>query len=210
MGIKNLRAICPNCGGKIHTQPKGLGHVSLWSNSWFLVQTGSECQHCGVALSGKVGPGNKAILAEDAKSWWERETGSDRSRAKREALDSGPILTREQKKADVIEWEYPASPDEVFAAVETAVDRLGYKSSAQDVAAVLASREQRTLSFKTGLSMKTWSGQRMEASVRETDGGSVLSLSRRRNAQLYDWGERNEVAQRFLGAVQAALDAAST
>jgi hypothetical protein len=73
MGVRNLRAICPNCGGKIHTQPKGLGHFSLSSNSWFLVQTGTECQHCGAALSGKVGPGNKAIAAEDADlSLWER------------------------------------------------------------------------------------------------------------------------------------------
>lgn len=65
MGMRNLRAICPNCGGKIHTQPKGLGHIT-WANSWFLVQTGSECQHCGVALTGKVTAGGKAELAKPA------------------------------------------------------------------------------------------------------------------------------------------------
>jgi hypothetical protein len=54
MGVRNLRAICPKCGGKMHTQPKGLGHLSLWANSWVLVQTGSECQWYGVALTGKV------------------------------------------------------------------------------------------------------------------------------------------------------------
>lgn len=37
----------------------------------------------------------------------------------------------------------------------------------------------------------------------------MLSLSRRRNAQLYAWGERNEVTQRFLGAVQASLSESS-
>lgn len=63
MGVRNLRAICPACGGKIHTQPKGLGHFSLWANSWMLVQTGDHCQHCGVALTGKVGPDNGAVLA---------------------------------------------------------------------------------------------------------------------------------------------------
>ncbi len=63
MGVRNTRAICPNCGGKIHTQPKGLGHFSLWANSWFLVQTGDECQHCGVALTGRVKYDNRAELA---------------------------------------------------------------------------------------------------------------------------------------------------
>lgn len=62
MGVMNLRAICPNCGGKIHTQPKGLGHLT-WARSWFLVQTGKSCQHCGVALTGKVKMDNKAELA---------------------------------------------------------------------------------------------------------------------------------------------------
>ncbi len=206
MGVRNLRAICPNCGGKIHTQPKGLGHFT-WANSWMLVQTGSECQHCGVALSGKVAADNKAILADDAeKTWWERETGSDRSRIKREALNAGPVLSREQKKADVIECEYAASPDEVFAAIESAIDRLGYKSSAQDAAAVLASREQRMLGFKTKMSM-TAASRRMEVTVRAgEDGATVLSLIRKkRPGELFDMGEKNEVTRRFLGAVQAVL-----
>lgn len=67
MGIRNLRAICPNCGGKIHTQPKGLGHIT-WANNWLLVQTGKECQHCGVALTGKVKMDNHAELAGAEKS----------------------------------------------------------------------------------------------------------------------------------------------
>jgi len=62
MGVRNLRAICPNSGGKIHTQPKGLGHIT-WMNSWFLVQTGGECQWCGSALSGRVGPDGRAVPA---------------------------------------------------------------------------------------------------------------------------------------------------
>lgn len=61
MGVRNLRAICPACGGKIHTQAKGLGHIT-WANSWFLVQTGTECQWCGVALTGKVKADGRAEL----------------------------------------------------------------------------------------------------------------------------------------------------
>lgn len=67
MGARNLRAVCPKCGGKIHTQPKGLGHFT-WANSWFLVKTGTECQHCGVALSGKVKMGNQAELASESEA----------------------------------------------------------------------------------------------------------------------------------------------
>jgi hypothetical protein len=62
MGLRNLRAICPNCGGKIHTQPKGIGHIT-WANSWFSVKTGEQCQWCNAKLTGKVNAGGQAELA---------------------------------------------------------------------------------------------------------------------------------------------------
>ena len=62
MGLRNLRAICPKCGAKIHTQPKGLGHFT-WANNWISVQTGTECPHCHIALTGKVTAGNRAVAA---------------------------------------------------------------------------------------------------------------------------------------------------
>jgi hypothetical protein len=62
VGLRNLRAICPNCGAKIHTQPKGLGHIT-WANSWVLAQTGRECPYCGVALTGKITAAGRAELA---------------------------------------------------------------------------------------------------------------------------------------------------
>lgn len=65
MGLRSLRATCPNCGGKIHTRPKGLGHLT-WANSWVLAETGTECQFCGVALTGKITAGGMAVLAEVA------------------------------------------------------------------------------------------------------------------------------------------------
>lgn len=60
MGLRNLRAICPNCGAKIHTQPKGLGHIT-WANSWLFAETGSECPECGLPLTGKVTAGGRAV-----------------------------------------------------------------------------------------------------------------------------------------------------
>jgi hypothetical protein len=209
MGVRNLRAICPNCGGKIHTQPKGLGHFT-WANSWMLVQTGTECQHCGVALSGKVAAGNKAILAEDAgKSWWERETNAPPKHEGTLDLAPGPRLSREQKRATTIDCEIPArTPDEVFAAVEGAVDLLKYKSMAQSVATVLESRERRCLSFETRRGFgnirkgrSPYSNYRMEAIVQANDDGALLRL--RRSGM--DWGDKNDATRQFLGAVQTAL-----
>lgn len=66
MGIWNNRAFCPGCGGKIHTQGNGIG-VLVPGASGPLTQTGTECQHCGLALSGKVGLNGKAISAEQAE-----------------------------------------------------------------------------------------------------------------------------------------------
>lgn len=61
MGFNNPRAICPNCGGKIHTQAAGP----------FAQRTGTTCQLCGVALTGKVSWTNRAELAVAAPTMTE-------------------------------------------------------------------------------------------------------------------------------------------
>jgi hypothetical protein len=99
MGVKNLRAICPKCGGKIHTQGRGLGKLT-WASSSSLVKTGEECQHCGAALSGKVGIDGKAIAAEDAdKSFIQR--------AKEEAglVESTPDQMDDELTRRTAEWK---------------------------------------------------------------------------------------------------------
>ena len=64
MGLINMRARCPNCGGLIHTAPKGIGNLALWlRNGPLMVKTGKQCQWCGVALTGSVNWANTAILA---------------------------------------------------------------------------------------------------------------------------------------------------
>lgn len=68
MGVRNMRAICPNCGGKIHTQPKGLGHFT-WANSWLLVKCGKQCQWCGEPLTGKVRADGTAEPVNGPKSY---------------------------------------------------------------------------------------------------------------------------------------------
>jgi hypothetical protein len=64
VGLKNLRAICPNCQGKIPTQPKNLlGSLAIAANGPLMVKTGVECPYCHVALTGKVTLDNHAVLA---------------------------------------------------------------------------------------------------------------------------------------------------
>lgn len=99
--------------------------------------------------------------------------------------------------ADVVQEKYSASKEQVLDAVEAAVNSLGYK---------IVEQGENFLEFKTGLSMKTWSGQRMEARVDEERCGSVvLHLVRQGSAQLYDWGEKKEVTSRFFAAVASTL-----
>lgn len=68
MGFINNRAICPNCGGKIHTQARGLGAL-IPVRSGVIAKTGTQCQHCGTALTGRVGVDNRAVsvAADEAK-----------------------------------------------------------------------------------------------------------------------------------------------
>lgn len=57
MGFWNPRAICPNCGAKIHTQ----GQIVFGP---LTAETGKTCPNCGVALTGRVGVfSNKAKRA---------------------------------------------------------------------------------------------------------------------------------------------------
>lgn len=99
--------------------------------------------------------------------------------------------------ADAVQEKYSAPRAQVLAAVEAAVNSLGYK---------VVEQGEDFLEFKTGLSMKTWSGQRMEARVvDEENGGSVLRLVRQGSGQLYDWGEKKEVTARFFAAVASSL-----
>ncbi|OJU80987.1 MAG: hypothetical protein BGO11_21175 [Solirubrobacterales bacterium 70-9] len=44
-----------------------MGHFT-WANSWFSVQTGTECPHCHIALTGKVTAGNRAVKAGSRSS----------------------------------------------------------------------------------------------------------------------------------------------
>jgi hypothetical protein len=71
MGFKNMPAICPSYGGKIHTEPKGfLGSIAMEvvGANGPMLKTGSTCAHCGAKLTGTVTARNYAVLAVDPES----------------------------------------------------------------------------------------------------------------------------------------------
>ena len=70
MGFKNMPAICPSCGGKIHTEPEGrLGSIAMEvvGANGPMLKTGSTCEHCGAQLTGKVTARNYAVLAVESE-----------------------------------------------------------------------------------------------------------------------------------------------
>ena len=89
VGFKTNRAICPSCGGKIHTQARGIAALGV-GVSGPLVRTGTRCQWCGIALSGKVGADNKAIAADDPRilaKQAKQEAKQEQQEARQEARD---------------------------------------------------------------------------------------------------------------------------
>lgn len=149
MGIRNLRAICPNCGSKIHTRPRGLGHVT-WMNSGPLVQTGRQCPMCGIALTGRVDMSNVAIAAASGQEYvmddeddapWRRSTQGDLFAAQQLeiARESGQLSYEEwapqrsliypkvDDYTDTIQWFYAMNGagfilDSEFAEVEPVLE----------------------------------------------------------------------------------------
>lgn len=182
MGMRSLRAICPNCGGKIHTQPKGLGHFT-WANSWMLVQTGSECQHCGVALSGKVAADNKAILAEDAeKTWWERETGTDPTNERR----------------------YPLNAEDLFIAaaeVMEANSRSGFQMALGRPFTKL-NVDRGHMRLRAASSFRRWE----IAVASEQEGSRLWIMSSRIPGAFLEYGERRRLEKRILRCLDQQLD----
>lgn len=87
MGFVNPRARCPQCGAKIHTAPKGLGHFALFGRSSWMLETGTECPYCGVPLTGRVKPGGVAERVGEAE---EHEQRKAELRRKRSGI-SGPV-----------------------------------------------------------------------------------------------------------------------
>ena len=102
-----------------------------------------------------------------------------------------------------IEQTFAAPPALVWEALRQTVADLGYKDVNENAAAG-------TIEFRTGLSVWSWRGQQMTASVRSgapdatqvsLTGGVALQI------QLTSWGEKKRIARKVLREVEQRLAA---
>jgi hypothetical protein len=99
---------------------------------------------------------------------------------------------------------YQSTQSETYAAAQRAIRDLGFKVDRLDKANGL-------LTFKTGLSWKSWAGQEMSVMLIElADRETEVSVSGKRNQsgviiQLYDWGEVEGIATKVLMAMDDYL-----
>lgn len=93
----------------------------------------------------------------------------------------------------------------VFFACQRAVTQLGYS--------VLETNSKSFISFNTGRSMKSWGGQNLNATIISeggvcriiVDGSMAQGRSPFGAKQIYDWGEKSALSNKFLDAVQQIL-----
>jgi DNA polymerase-3 subunit epsilon len=103
---------------------------------------------------------------------------------------------------------YRASGGRLYNAVLRTVSQLGYSIQHSDAAA-------RTISFNTGMSMRSWAGQDMTITVIEdAEDASTIIIGGKRaqrgsiaggGGQIYDWGERGKITRAFFEALNGAL-----
>jgi hypothetical protein len=119
-------------------------------------------------------------------------------------------LRRRTVRSTSLSRVYPANEAQTFAAVETAIQQLDYKVLSKDLTA-------QTLSFNTGMSLKTWAGQDYTAALHLASGPDSTELeltgstSQRGMGALpsVSWGETERCARRVLDRVWAILTRSS-
>ena len=100
---------------------------------------------------------------------------------------------------------YVHSQNWLFNAALQAVRTLGYKIDSID-------KVNGFLSFKTGLSMKSWAGQEMSILIMDNgDGTRMVDISGKRSQsgvviQIYDWGEAAGIAKKIFAKMDKFLE----
>jgi hypothetical protein len=109
-------------------------------------------------------------------------------------MASKPVVERFQEPAD-----------HVFAAAQAAAQQSAKTIDSIDPGA-------RTIYFNTGMSMSSWNGQNVTATVADDPaGGSTLTVTAQvarrglSSFQLVSWGEGNRVARKFVAGVRSRL-----
>ena len=96
-----------------------------------------------------------------------------------------------------IEQTFSADKQQVWEALRQTVADLGYKDVNENPAAG-------TIEFRTGLSLWSWRGQQMTATVSEVGPGSTqvsLTGGVALKIQLVSWGEKKRIANKVLAEV---------
>lgn len=103
--------------------------------------------------------------------------------------------------AKAIEKAYSASKERLYAALLRTVSELGYSVSNTDSGSG-------TISFSTGMSMRSWSGQNMTVTVFAlSEGESKVVVGGKREqkgnpfgggGQVFDWGEKGKITRKLL------------
>ena len=102
--------------------------------------------------------------------------------------------------AKVYGADFRSSASALFDVVLRSVSALGYKVDFVD-------RPSGLLTFKSGMSMKSWKGQEMSVVIVPLgeDTARLQITARRMGVQLFDWGEGGTIARRVLQAVDSEL-----
>jgi hypothetical protein len=102
---------------------------------------------------------------------------------------------------DPIEQTYPVSREQAWEALRATVADLGYKDVKEDPVSG-------TIEFRTGLSIWSWRGQQMTATVREQGPNAVvvsLQGGVALKVQATSWGEKKRIAKKVLAGVEQRL-----
>jgi hypothetical protein len=101
-----------------------------------------------------------------------------------------------------IEQTFAASRQQVWEALRGAIADLNYTD-------VVESPDAGTIEFRTGISMSSWRGQQMTATVREAGPGSTqvsLTGGVALKVQLTSWGEKKRIAKKVLSKVAQRVE----
>jgi len=101
------------------------------------------------------------------------------------------------------DYNYPL--ERVFGAALQAVRALGYKIDSLD-------KVNGLLTFKTGMSWKSWVGQEMSILIIDNGNNTcTVDISGKRNQsgvviQVYDWGEASGIAKKVFAEIDQFLE----
>jgi hypothetical protein len=101
-----------------------------------------------------------------------------------------------------IERTYAASRDEVWEALRATLTELDYQ--------VNEDPPTYTVEFRTGMSLWTWGGQELTATLQDApSGGTNVSLAGGMavKAQFTAWGERKRIAKKVFAGIERQLTA---